>query len=118
MKNAWLIVSDSGGVQEEAPGLGAPLFILRENTERPEAIEAGAAKLVGRNSLKKMLEFNYNNEDWINSLQSIKNPFGDGTSAKKIIKILKKELPAKARTANGRIKIAGEYISGNAKLKM
>jgi len=53
MRAAWLIASDSGGVQEEAPGLGKPLLILRENTERPEAIESGAAKLVGGN-LKKL----------------------------------------------------------------
>ncbi len=90
MKNAWLIVSDSGGVQEEAPSLGKPLFILRENTERPEAVESGVAKLVGGNSktLAKMLEENYKNETWINSVNEIENPFGDGTSAEQIVGIL------------------------------
>ncbi len=97
MKNAWLIVSDSGGVQEEAPSLGKPLLILRENTERPEAIEAGAAKLVGKNSLKQLLESNYNDEDWINSVKQIENPFGRGDSAGQIVKILEEKFPAKVQ---------------------
>lgn len=88
MKSAWLIVSDSGGVQEEAPSLGKPLLILRENTERPEAIESGVAKLVGENSLRDLLESNYNDEDWINSVKEIENPFGRGDSAERIVKIL------------------------------
>ncbi len=92
MKSAWLIVSDSGGVQEEAPSLGKPLLILRENTERPEAIESGAAKLVGENSLAEMLEENYNDESWINSVGQIDNPFGDGTAAQRIVEILEREL--------------------------
>jgi UDP-N-acetylglucosamine 2-epimerase (non-hydrolysing) len=91
MKNSWLIASDSGGVQEEAPSLGKPLFILRENTERPEAIASGVAKLVGANSLKDLLESNYNNEDWINSVKEIENPFGRGDSAKQIVEVLEKE---------------------------
>ncbi len=88
MKNAWLIASDSGGVQEEAPSLGKPLFILRENTERPEAIKSGVAKLACENSLKELLESNYNDEDWINSVKQIENPFGRGDSAKRIVEIL------------------------------
>jgi len=90
MKNAWLIVSDSGGVQEEAPSLGKPLFILRENTERPEAVASGVAKLVGGNSetLAKMLRQNYKNEIWLNSVKEIENPFGNGTSAGQIVEIL------------------------------
>lgn len=94
MKAAWLIVSDSGGVQEEAPSLGKALLILRENTERPEAIEANIAKLVGANSLKDLLESNYNDQTWIDSVSRIENPFGDGSAAKQIVKILEKELPA------------------------
>ena len=97
MKNAWLIVSDSGGVQEEAPSLGVPVLILRENTERPEAIESGVAKLVGENSLKDLLEKNYNNETWINSVKRIENPFGDGKTAQRIVKILETELNANNR---------------------
>jgi UDP-N-acetylglucosamine 2-epimerase (non-hydrolysing) len=101
MKKSWLIVSDSGGVQEEAPSLGKPLFVLRENTERPEAVEAKIAKLVGGNPkiLQKMLEENYAIETWIKSVREIKNPFGDGRAAKKIVEILAKELRAKTQGA-------------------
>lgn len=97
MKSAWLIVSDSGGVQEEAPSLGKPLLILRDNTERPEAIESGVAKLVGENSLAKLLEENYNDEFWTASVRQVENPFGDGNAAKRIVEILESELPAKAQ---------------------
>ncbi|HLM00941.1 MAG TPA: UDP-N-acetylglucosamine 2-epimerase (non-hydrolyzing) [Pyrinomonadaceae bacterium] len=96
MKKSWLIVSDSGGVQEEAPSLGKPLFVLRENTERPEAVEAKIAKLVGGNpqTLQKMLEENYAVETWIKSVREIRNPFGDGRAAKKIVEIVAKQLRA------------------------
>jgi UDP-N-acetylglucosamine 2-epimerase (non-hydrolysing) len=90
MKSAWLIVSDSGGVQEEAPSLGKPLLVLRENTERPEAIRAGVAKLVGGNprNLKLMLEENHAVETWIKSVKEVSNPFGDGKAAQRIVKII------------------------------
>lgn len=91
MENAWMIVSDSGGVQEEAPSLGIPVLVLRENTERVEAIESGVAKLVGEYSLEKLLETNYNDESWIKSVKEIENPFGDGKSAKRIVEILSSE---------------------------
>ncbi len=94
MKAAWLLVSDSGGVQEEAPSLGKPLLILRENTERPEAIETGIAQLVG-DDLKELLEKNYADETWINSVEKIANPFGDGTAAQQIVETLERELPVK-----------------------
>ena len=88
MKNSWLIASDSGGVQEESPSLGKPVLILRENTERPEAVASGVARLVGTDSLAELLEENYNDESWIESVRSIPNPFGDGTAAKKIVDVL------------------------------
>jgi len=96
MKSAWLIVSDSGGVQEEAPSLGKPLFVLRENTERPEAIESEIAKLVGEN-LRELLAENYANEAWINSVKQVKNPFGDGKAAKRIVEILTEYFSAKVQ---------------------
>ena len=98
MKNAWLIVSDSGGVQEEAPSLGKPLLVLRENTERPEAIRSGVAKLVGGNPhrLKLMLEENYMVETWIKSVKEVSNPFGDGKAAKRIVKIIEDKFKPKA----------------------
>lgn len=94
MKHSWLIVSDSGGIQEEAPSLGKPLLVLRENTERPEAIDSGVAKLVGNDPkrLQKLLEENYKDETWVRSLKKIKNPFGDGRSAEKIVNFIEKNL--------------------------
>lgn len=101
MKSAWLIVSDSGGVQEEAPSLGKPLLVLRENTERPEAIQSGVAKLVGSKarSLKLMLEENYAVDTWIKSVKEIANPFGDGKAATRIVRIIEDTLGAKAGQA-------------------
>ncbi len=97
MKSSWLIVSDSGGVQEEAPSLGKPLLVLRENTERPEAVKAGVAKLVGNKpgSLKRLLEENYAADTWIKSVQEVANPFGDGKSAARIVKIVEEKLATK-----------------------
>jgi UDP-N-acetylglucosamine 2-epimerase (non-hydrolysing) len=90
MENAWLIVSDSGGVQEEAPSMGKPVLILRENTERPEAVLCGVAKLVGGNplALARLLEDNYLTQTWIDSVKQVQNPFGDGKSAARIANIL------------------------------
>lgn len=90
LSKAWLIVSDSGGVQEESPTLGKPLLVLRENTERPEAIETGVARLVGGNpeTLSMMLEETYSNDEWATHIKQTPNPFGDGTSAKKIADVL------------------------------
>ena len=87
LSRAWLIVSDSGGVQEEAPTLGKPVLILRENTERPEALEAGVARLVGGDPhrLAVMLEELDADPSWIESVRAIDNPFGRGDSAKRIV---------------------------------
>ena len=100
MKNAWLIVSDSGGVQEEAPSLGKPLLILRENTERPEAVQSGIAKLVGGNArvLKQMLEENYAVQTWIDSVREISNPFGDGRAAERVVEIIENKIKAKNKS--------------------
>lgn len=84
---AWLIVSDSGGIQEEAPSLGKALLILRENTERPEAIEAGVAKLVGGRPerLAEMLEATYADDAWVKRVREIPNPFGNGDAGVRIV---------------------------------
>ncbi|MBK8813665.1 MAG: UDP-N-acetylglucosamine 2-epimerase (non-hydrolyzing) [Acidobacteria bacterium] len=102
MKSVWLIVSDSGGVQEEAPSLGKPLLVLRENTERPEAIRAGVAKLIGGNpaNLNRMLEENYSVETWIKSVSEVANPFGDGKAAPRIVKIIEERLSSLHRGAD------------------
>lgn len=101
MRSAWLIVSDSGGVQEEAPSLGKPLLVMRENTERPEAIRSGVSKLIGNSpgSLKQMLEENYAVETWIKSVKEVANPFGDGRSAARIVRVIEEKLAAKDRAA-------------------
>lgn len=101
MKSVWLIVSDSGGIQEEAPSLGKPLFVLRENTERPEAIRAGVAKLVGGNpqTLARMLEEIYSVETWIKSVKEVSNPFGDGRAAKRIVKIIEEKFGTRVKGA-------------------
>jgi len=87
---AWIIVSDSGGIQEEAPSLGKPLLVLRENTERPEAVEIGVAKLVGTSAirLRELLEQNYRDTSWIEQCRHVANPFGQGNSGKLIVKAL------------------------------
>jgi UDP-N-acetylglucosamine 2-epimerase (non-hydrolysing) len=85
MRRAWLIVSDSGGVQEEAPTLGKPLLVLRENTERSEAVDAGCARLTGTPQLlADALQEACTERSWTKNVQSIANPFGDGTAAIKI----------------------------------
>ena len=101
MRASWLIISDSGGVQEEAPSLGKPLLVMRENTERPEAIEAGVSKLIGTapGALKHLLEENYSVETWINSVKEVANPFGDGHSAARIVHVIEKSLAAAERRA-------------------
>lgn len=106
MKSSWLIVSDSGGVQEEAPSLGKPLLVLRENTERPEAIRSGVSKLIGNSPsfLKQMLEENYSVETWIRSVKEVANPFGDGRSAARIVRVIEDKLaasPLKRQAAQG-----------------
>jgi UDP-N-acetylglucosamine 2-epimerase (non-hydrolysing) len=86
LSRSWLVVSDSGGVQEEVPSVGKPLLILRENTERAECIDAGVARLVGRSpeSLRVMLEEAYQDGSWIESVRSVPNPFGNGDSGARI----------------------------------
>ena len=82
--------------------MGKPLLVLRENTERPEAIRAGVSKLVGNSpdSLKHLLEENYSVETWIKSVTEVANPFGDGRSAPRIVKIIEAKLATKTLQKN------------------
>jgi UDP-N-acetylglucosamine 2-epimerase (non-hydrolysing) len=90
MRRCYLIMSDSGGIQEEAPSLGKPVLVLRDNTERPEAIAAGTAKLVGVetvgivNATTEILE----NQSQYNAMASVANPFGDGQASKRILETI------------------------------
>jgi UDP-N-acetylglucosamine 2-epimerase (non-hydrolysing) len=92
LSHAWLIVSDSGGIQEEAPSLEKPLLVLRENTERPEAVEAGVARLVGGSPKRLffMLEDVHQNSHWAEKIRYVNNPFGQGDSGKRIVQIITK----------------------------
>ncbi len=91
MNRAYLILTDSGGIQEEAPSLGKPVLVMRNNTERPEALEAGTVKLVGThvetivNAIDELMQ---NNESYQSMLKAI-NPYGDGLACKRIIETLK-----------------------------
>jgi UDP-N-acetylglucosamine 2-epimerase len=93
MRRAALIVTDSGGIQEEAPGLGKPVLVTRDTTERPEAIEAGTAKLIGTSSEALISEVNLLLDDAAAyaKMAQAKNPFGDGKAAGRIIDRLLKE---------------------------
>ena len=94
MNRSYLIVSDSGGVQEEAPSLGKPVLVTRKNTERPEALKAGTARLVGTNTtniIKNIEELLHNKKSY-NKMSKSHNPYGQGVAAKKIIKNLKSKI--------------------------
>ena len=85
-----MILTDSGGVQEEAPSLGKPVLVMRDTTERPEGVEAGTLKLVGTeeetiyNEFTKLLI----NQELYNQMSKASNPYGDGFASAKIVKIL------------------------------
>jgi UDP-N-acetylglucosamine 2-epimerase (non-hydrolysing) len=98
LSHAWLVVSDSGGVQEEAPTLGKAVLVLRENTERPEAIEAGVARLVGGrpDRLAPMLEEACAPGSWIETVGGGSNPFGAGDSGERIAAVIERALGASA----------------------
>jgi len=90
MKRAYLILTDSGGIQEEAPSLGKPVLVLRKATERPEAIEVGAAKLVGvdvENIVNQTLLLLEDKEEY-ERMVNAPNPFGDGHAAERIVRII------------------------------
>jgi len=92
MKRSYLVLTDSGGIQEEAPGLGIPVLVLREVTERPEAVEAGVVRLVGTNQIKliKETEVLLNEEKMYQKMSRAINPYGDGKAAKRIVDYLLK----------------------------
>ncbi|WP_428718132.1 non-hydrolyzing UDP-N-acetylglucosamine 2-epimerase [Undibacterium curvum] len=91
MKRAYLIISDSGGVQEEAPALGKPVLVLRDETERPEAVDQGVVKLVGPNydAIVKEAQTLLDDENAYRAMARGVSPYGDGHGAKRIVDILK-----------------------------
>lgn len=93
MEKSTIVLTDSGGIQEEAPGLGKPVLVMRDTTERPEAVEAGTVKLVGanyNNILKEVSNLLDNDTDYAVMSRSI-NPYGDGKACYRICKALMHE---------------------------
>ena len=86
-----MILTDSGGIQEEAPSLGKPVLVMRDNTERPEALDAGTVKLVGTdynkivNEVSQLLE----DEEAYYKMSKAVNPYGDGSACERIIDFMK-----------------------------
>lgn len=91
MKVSHFIITDSGGVQEEAPSLGKPVLVMRDTTERPEAVEAGTVKLVGTDSQKILAEAQklLDDVEAYKSMSQAHNPYGDGKACEKIINFIK-----------------------------
>ena len=91
MEKSNLVLTDSGGIQEEAPGLGKPVLVMRDTTERPEALEAGTVKLVGTdydkivNEVSRLLD----DKDYYESMSKAVNPYGDGMACPRILEALK-----------------------------
>lgn len=90
MARAYLILTDSGGIQEEAPSLGKPVLVMRDTTERPEGIEAGTLKLVGtrEDTIYKEFKSLLTNEAAYKKMSNAVNPYGDGNACKRIAQIL------------------------------
>ncbi len=94
LKHAYLVLTDSGGIQEEAPSLGKPVLVMRDDTERPEAVQAGTSVLVGANKdriiagVVRLLE----DKEFYHKMSLTYNPYGNGNASKKIVDILKSNI--------------------------
>lgn len=93
MEKSTIVLTDSGGIQEEAPGLGKPVLVMRDTTERPEALSAGTVKLVGTdyNKIIEEVSILLDNSVVYNKMSNAVNPYGDGKSCDRIVSILKGE---------------------------
>lgn len=83
-------MTDSGGIQEEAPGLGKPVLVMRNTTERPEALEAGTVKLVGTDFIRIVEEVSHllDEKEYYDMMSEAVNPYGDGKACSRIVKQL------------------------------
>jgi UDP-N-acetylglucosamine 2-epimerase (non-hydrolysing) len=90
MNQSYLIITDSGGVQEEAPSLGKPVLVMRNTTERPEAVDAGTVILVGTDKNRIVEETNklLNNQSAYDGMSKLHNPYGDGKACKRIVEYI------------------------------
>jgi UDP-N-acetylglucosamine 2-epimerase (non-hydrolysing) len=91
MEKSTIVLTDSGGIQEEAPGLGKPVLVMRDTTERPEALEAGTVKLVGTNYDKIMEEVSrlLDDNSYYDTMSKAVNPYGDGQGCRRIVETFK-----------------------------
>ena len=87
MNKSYFIITDSGGIQEEAPSLGKPVLVMRESTERPEALDAGTIRLVGSKFNKIIMEADnlIHDNSLYNKMQNSNNPYGDGKASYRIV---------------------------------
>jgi UDP-N-acetylglucosamine 2-epimerase (non-hydrolysing) len=87
MEKSYMVLTDSGGIQEEAPGLGKPVLVMRNTTERPEAVDAGTVKLVGTDYGLIISEVSrlLNDKEYYNEMSQAVNPYGDGLASKRIV---------------------------------
>jgi len=97
MELSYLILTDSGGIQEEAPGLGKPVLVMRDTTERPEGVEAGTVKLVGTSKMKIVDEVSslLENHQLYMAMSQAQNPYGDGYTSVRISEIIKRLFSSK-----------------------
>ena len=94
MSRSYLILTDSGGIQEEAPALGKPVLVMRNTTERPEGVKAGTLKLVGTDKEvihREFLRLLTDREEY-DAMSKASNPYGDGTACRQIAEILREKL--------------------------
>jgi UDP-N-acetylglucosamine 2-epimerase (non-hydrolysing) len=91
LNRAYLVLTDSGGIQEEAPGLGKPVLVMRNTTERPEAIDAGTVKLVGtdKDTIIREAAALIRNPETYETMAKASNPYGDGLACSRIVEKLK-----------------------------
>ena len=93
MNQSYLIITDSGGVQEEAPSLGKPVLVMRDTTERPEAVDAGTVILVGTNKERIIEEAEslLNDNERYQEMTALHNPYGDGKACERIVSFMKEQ---------------------------
>lgn len=91
LKYAYIVLTDSGGIQEEAPSLGKPVLVMRDITERPEAVKAGTVELVGANQerIVKGVSRLLNDQTFFQRMSQVHNPYGDGKACKQIVDVLR-----------------------------